>query len=394
MESYWRAIECTTGRDGRLLTVQIQAKGWLGWGLYGKLHWMDRPEDLESIARPQRTLLALIGAPDHVCYRYRLHSFSAALSQAGWRLEPLVLARGMLPGLAELGAVAVADAVVIQRYLLPWWRLDLVRRAARLLLFDFDDAVFFRDSNRRLGPRSSRRTRRFRATLQAADAVLAGNRFLAHQAARVIDKNKVHRFPTCVDVADYRPAVHQRHASAVQFVWIGSRSTAPSLVDARAGLEAAAQRLGRLSMRMVCDWFPDLGPAIEVERRAWTLADEAEDLATADIGVSWLPEHPWSLGKCGLKVLQYMAAGLPVVANPIGIHRELIEHGRTGFLAQTPDEWAAAIERLAAQPELRAEMGRAGRQVVAERYSVDRWGPALADLLDALHAQVGAGPAT
>jgi len=305
----------------------------------------------------------------------------------------LVVARGVLPGLAELGAVAVADAVVIQRYLLPWWRLDLVRRAARLLLFDFDDAIFFRDSNRRRGPKSSRRARRFQATVQVADAVLAGNRYLAHQAARATDKSKVWQFPTCIDVAAYRGAIHERRSSEAKVVWLGSQSTAPSLLDARPNLEAAARRLGGLSLRLVCDWFPDLGPAIAVERRAWTLAGETEDLATADIGVSWLPEHPWSLGKCGLKVLQYMAAGLPVVANPIGIHRELIEHGRTGLLAETPDEWAAAIERLATQPELRATMGRAARQVVAECYSVDRWGPALVDLLNELHAKVGAGPA-
>jgi glycosyltransferase involved in cell wall biosynthesis len=232
--------------------------------------------------------------------------------------------------------------------------------------------------------------RRFRATVRVADAVLAGNRFLVHHAAQLTDKGKIRQFPTCVDLPAYRLAVHARRSREVRLVWIGSRSTASSLLDARTSLEAAAQRLGGLTIRLVCDWFPDLGPAITVEPQAWTLAGETEELASADIGISWLPAHPWSMGKCGLKVLQYMAAGLPVVANPIGVHRELIEHGRTGFLAATPDAWAAAIEQLAASPELRAEMGRAAHQVVAERYSVDRWGPALADLLDNLHAKVGA----
>lgn len=343
---------------------------------------------------PQRTLLALIGAPEHVSYRYRLQAFAHGLAEAGWKLEPLVLARGVLPGLAELGGVAVADAIVLQRHLLPWWRLDLVRRAARLLLFDFDDAVFFRDSNRRLGPQSTRRRRRFGATLRLADAILAGNRFLVDEAARVADQGKVHYFPTCIDRSAYRPATHERRSGQAKLVWIGSRSTAPSLLEAQPGLQLAAQRLSGLTLRMVCDWFPDLSSAIAVERRPWTAAGEAEDLATADVGVSWLPDHPWSLGKCGLKVLQYMAAGLPVVANPVGVHRELIEHGRTGLLAETPEEWAAAIEQLADSPELRAEMGRAARQTVADRYSVERWGPALAELLNGLQCQAGARRAT
>jgi glycosyltransferase involved in cell wall biosynthesis len=334
--------------------------------------------------RPQRTLLALIGAPGHVCYRYRLEAFAPWLAEAGWKLEPVVLARGVLPGLAELGGVAVADAIVLQRYLLPWWRLELLRRASRRLLFDFDDAVFYRDSNRRLGPESSRRSRRFAATLRMADAVLAGNRFLVEQAARETAPSKLHLFPTCIDLTAYPAVTHTRGLAETRLVWIGSRSTAPSLFEARPGLQLAAERLGRLTLHLICDWFPDLGPAIHLERRPWTAAGEIGDLIAADIGISWLPDHPWSLGKCGLKVLQYMAAGLPVVANPVGVHCELIEHGRTGFLAQTPGEWADAIARLAASPELRAEMGQAGRQSVAQRYATAQWGPKLADLLNQL----------
>jgi glycosyltransferase involved in cell wall biosynthesis len=174
----------------------------------------------------------------------------------------------------------------------------------------------------------------------------------------------------------------------VKLVWIGSRSTASSLLDSRPGLELAAASLPGLGLRLVCDRFPDLGAAITVEHRPWSEATEAEELAEADVGISWLPDHPWSRGKCGLKVLQYMAAGLPVVANPVGMHTRLIDHGRTGFLAETPDQWAAAIGRLAASPELRAEMGLAARQFVAEHYSVARW----ADFLPRLLEQLTAGP--
>ena len=89
-------------------------------------------------------------------------------------------------------------------------------------------------------------------------------------------------------------------------------------------------------------WFCGLGPT----------ETEAAELAEGDIGVAWMPDDSWSLGKCGLKVLQYMAAGLPVVANPVGIHREMIVHGETGFIASTPQQWAEAVARLAADPHI------------------------------------------
>ena len=79
---------------------------------------------------------------------------------------------------------------------------------------------------------------------------------------------------------------------------------------------------------------------------AWNEQTEAREIAAGHIGVSWIPDDLWSRGKCGLKILQYQAAGLPVVANPVGAHCEMIRDGETGFLATTPDEWAG--RRLAA----------------------------------------------
>ena len=163
-------------------------------------------------------------------------------------------------------------------------------------------------------------------------------------------------------------------------VWIGQRSTLPSLEQAGDALAAAAGASPGIKLRVVSDCFPQL-PGVDVERRTWDQTSEVRDLATGDIGVSWLPDDAWSRGKCGLKVLQYMAAGLPVVANPIGMHNELIAHGRTGYLAQTPAEWADAIRRLAGDPQQRAKLGAAGRERVEREYSVVRWGAELAAAL-------------
>src|SRR5205807_6528705 len=128
-------------------------------------------------------------------------------------------------------------------------------------------------------------------------------------------------------------------------------------------LAAAATALPGLELRVICNRFPQL-EGIRVVPRQWSMATEAAEVADADIGVSWLPDDPWSLGKCGLKVLQYMAAGLPVVANPVGVQAEIVRDGDTGFLAETPAQWVEAIGRLAGDPHLRVRMGRAARQRV------------------------------
>jgi hypothetical protein len=89
--------------------------------------------------------------------------------------------------------------------------------------------------------------------------------------------------------------------------------------------------------------------------------------------VSWLPDDLWSRGKCGLKVLQYQAAGLPVVANPVGCQNEMIRPGANGFLASEPAEWVEAVRRLAHDHELRRRMGLAARRGVETDYSIAAW---------------------
>lgn len=187
--------------------------------------------------------------------------------------------------------------------------------------------------------------------------------------------------PTCVDHAHYPLARHTRGPASARLVWIGQQSTLPSLGLAGKHLAAAGARLPGLELRVICDHYPDL-PGVRIEPRRWSLESETAELSDADVGVSWLPDDSWSRGKCGLKVLQYMAAGLPVIANPVGMNCEMVVDGQTGFLASTPGEWAAAIERLVSNPRLRQEMGARGRELVERRYSVARWADPFARLVE------------
>jgi glycosyltransferase involved in cell wall biosynthesis len=125
---------------------------------------------------------------------------------------------------------------------------------------------------------------------------------------------------------------------------------------------------------------------LPVDFRPWHETTETADLADADIGISWLPDDAWSDGKCSLKVLQYMAAGLPVVANPVGMQKKLVRPGDTGFLAATPDEWEDAVRQLANDPDLRRRMGLAGRRRLEAEYDVSRGTIAWEQVLQSLEA--------
>jgi glycosyltransferase involved in cell wall biosynthesis len=327
-------------------------------------------------------LIALVESPEHVCCRYRLAAFRPALEQAGHTLELNPWPPSATAHLFWPSSVRQADAVIVQRRLLPRWQLFLLRRAALRLIFDFDDAVFVRDSYSFRGPHSSRRQRRFVSLVRSADAVVAGNAFLRDEAARWTDADHIHIVPTCVEPAAYPLAQHQQR-SHVDLVWIGSSSTLQGLEAIRPLLEDVGRRHPRARLKLVCDRFLDLRQ-LPVVACSWSEDGEATDLAAADIGISWVPDDVWSRGKCGLKVLQYMAAGLPVIANPVGVQATLVRHGENGFLAETADEWQEAIGRLAHDPTLRRRMGEAGRRRVEAEYSVAagaaRWLTLLKDL--------------
>lgn len=325
--------------------------------------------------------LALIEGPNHVCYRYRVEAFAWALAERGIMLEVAPMEHGLVPRMRRLIAARHADVVILQRKLLPIWQLRLLRHLAPRLIYDIDDSLFQRDSYSRKGPESWARLAGFWATIYAADAVTVGNGYLKSRADAYVDSHKVHVVPTCVDLDRYPTARHKRGPATAKLVWIGQRSTLPSLGLAREHLAAACGRLPGLELRVICDHYPDL-EGVSVVRRTWSSDGETAELADADIGINWLPDDSWSRGKCGLKVLQYMAAGLPVVANPVGMNREMIIHGQTGLLASTPHEWGQAIERLASSPKLRQEMGRRGRQLVEERFGVERWAPRFASIVE------------
>src|SRR5581483_10021650 len=169
-----------------------------------------------------------------------------------------------------------------------------------------------------------------------------------------------------VDPGRYRVKSHAP-TNTPRLVWIGSTSTLPYLRQALPTLGEAAGRVPGLRLLIVADASIERAP-LPIDFVPWSVEAEAEALHSGDIGIAPTPQDRWTLGKCGFKILQYMAAGLPAIASPVGANAEIVRPGETGFLPEDPDEWVTAIAQLASDVELRARIGRAARERVEAHY--------------------------
>ncbi len=329
--------------------------------------------------------------------RYRAYLWAEALERLGLRcrvLDPPASAPARAGYYARLLALAPRfDVVFIQKKLLPVPLLSGLRRLNPRLVFDFDDALFARPtdlSEAAWAWRSASDARRFERTLRDVRLVVAGNGYLAEHARR--RNPRVAVIPTAIDLERLPPLPPRRRpADRVVLGWTGRSATLPSLDLIREALAALSRKVGeRFLLRVVADGVdraPCEIPGLVVENVVWTLAAEYTVIDGFDIGLMPLADDPWSRGKCGFKLLQYMSRALPVVASPVGVNREIVEDGANGFLAASEGAWTEKLAALIEDPALGARMGKAGAETVAASYSFSAVIPRLAALL----AEVAAG---
>jgi glycosyltransferase involved in cell wall biosynthesis len=341
-----------------------------------------------------RLVCVLYGGPEHPSSRLRVLQHLGALRERGFEPEIFVAKRNRLAQRAALARRARrADAVLIQRKLFPRWMTPLLLDGAPLF-FDMDDAYFAvspyereRFGERRAARRAAARARRLEAILRRCRGVIAGNRFLADYAAR--HARTVWVLPTAVDLAPFpdaavRAARERRRAAGdgPRLGWIGSRPSLHYLKSIAGPLREICGRHPGARLVQICDAFVDL-PGVPSETIPWSAGREADDLLSLDVGLMPLEDTPFARGKCGLKILQYYAAALPVVCSPVGANLEIVADGETGYLARDAAEWTGALERVLSDPERSRALGEAGRRRVQERYAASRLGAELAALLGA-----------
>jgi glycosyltransferase involved in cell wall biosynthesis len=262
----------------------------------------------------------------------------------------------------------------------------LLARAGSRIVFDFDDAIWVPYRSPSNARWSYLKCFGKTATIcRLSSRVIVGNQYLASYARRF--NTNVFVVPSTIDTDAYAPrrSFGDEDSHPVTIGWTGSHSTVQHLETLRPALARLRQRCGfRLHVIGASSYALD---GVETAVQPWCAESEVLDLHCFDIGIMPLPDGDWNRGKCGMKLLQYMGAGVPAVGSPVGMNTEIIRDGVNGFLASTEDEWVEKLSALIRDRRLRRSMGEAGRQTVEERYSTRVWAPKVGEILESAAAR-------
>jgi len=257
----------------------------------------------------------------------------------------------------------------------------LIARMKVKIIFDFDDAIWLSYLSPANKYFSYLKCFGKTATIcRISRHVMVGNEYLASYARRY--NSHVSIVPTTIETRDYQirsyPPQAQEHPVIIG--WTGSYSTVQHLDTIRSAL-AKLQMRCRFRLMVVGTPTYQLD-GVDILAKSWKADSEISDLQMFDIGLMPLPNDQWSRGKCGLKLLQCMGVGVPVVASPVGVNKEIIKEGVNGFMATTDEEWVEKLTRLIENVEMRRGMGQQGRHFVQQHYSAEIWAPRVLSIFN------------
>ena len=270
------------------------------------------------------------------------------------------------------------DIVFIDREIFDNATTDMERRfrdSCGRLVIDVDDAIFLRYPEK------------FDELMQLADLVVCGNHFL-EEKVRPLNSNICH-VPTCVDLDEYTARSKGPGPGSNPVIgWMGTSGNVKYLSVAAEALRIFASE-AQFELRVVVPEISALNEidmsGVNVVHEPWHPEREVDQLRQFDIGLMPLfPNQEWDIYKCGLKLIQYLAVGVPGIAAPVGVNAEILDNNQNGMAAQTTQEWLTALRFLSGDPEKRRQMGQRGRETVAQKYSIQANYPVLREALQRL----------
>jgi glycosyltransferase involved in cell wall biosynthesis len=299
---------------------------------------------------------------------------------SGKRQSLSALVKAYMSRIGSLLKCRSFDLLWIEKEVLPWlpsWADKLFVNRKIPTVIDYDDAVFHRYDLHDDPLVRAFLGGRIDSVMCWATTVVVGNDYLAGRA-RQAGAHRIEYLPSVVDTNRY--LVRENGTGDFRIGWIGSPITAPYMGLIRNALEETIKQTGaRLALIGAGDQDPLQG--IEKEIIPWSEDTEVAHIQSFDVGIMPLPDGPFEQGKCGYKLVQYMACGLPVVASPVGVNSRIVEPGKTGFLASSSAEWMQTLVMLSQNPSLRKDLGMAGRRKVEREYSLQVSAPRLLEIL-------------
>jgi glycosyltransferase involved in cell wall biosynthesis len=285
------------------------------------------------------------------------------------------LLKGHLRRLRDLLRIARYDLVFIHMWVTPLGTSimeRLVRGLSRRIVFDVEDNVLVgqrlpKGHNPNPIVKLLKGPGKARFLIREADHVITSSPFLNDTCLGINRRRACTYISSSIDTDRFVPVNAYAGTEGMTIGWTGTHSTKMFLDLLRGVFQRLAERV-RFRLRVIGNFEYEL-PGVDLEVVRWTREREVEDLQAIDIGVYPLTLDDWVTGKSGLKAIQYMAFGLPVVATDVGTTPRVVRDGKTGILVRTEEEWLEALERLVRDPALRRRLGEAGREDAVRKYS-------------------------
>lgn len=328
-------------------------------------------------------------AKDGPSSRYRFYQYIPFFQKQGWNIEvsPLLgnnyvrylFHKTQFPFLEIVSAYLNRfmtllrknkyDIIWIEQEAFPWvppFIEKLLIGSKTKIVADYDDAFFHRYDLHKLLLVRLILGKKIDMVMGKAQIVLAGNEYLADRARRNA-RQRIEIFPTVVDTEKF---IRKGSTSEKYFTigWLGSPSTRKYLSLVKDAL-IEIHNLG--NVRIVIVGAGDFKVNdLPIDNITWNEEKEVEEISKFDVGIMPLVDGPFEKGKCGLKLIQYLSCGIPVIGSPVGVNKEIIQHGKNGFQAETNDEWVRYLRLMMLDRDLRKKLGDEGRRLVLQNYSL------------------------
>ena len=280
---------------------------------------------------------------------------------------------GLIKRIIHIFYALSSDYVFIHREVTPLgppifeWILSKILR--KRIIYDIDDAIWLENTSEenRFISRMKMPQKIFKIC-RWSYKVSCCNEFLASNVRTY--NSRVSIIPTTIDTRIWNQVKEVNKNQSLRLGWTGTHSTLPYLLCIRSALEKILKKYPKLIFRIICNKRPEWDiPNLEFLN--WEKSTEIQDLAAIDIGLMPLPSSSWAEGKCGFKILQYFALGIPAVASPVGVNKNLIRSGDNGYLCSGKDEWIRNLDMLINSKELRDQIGNNGRKTLVKHYSME-----------------------
>ena len=272
------------------------------------------------------------------------------------------------------------DLIWLEKETLPWlpaWIEHKLGLSKATYIVDYDDAIFHRYDQYHFKLIRRILGKKIDHVMQYAALVLVGNEYLLERAKKAGAK-RVEVLPTVIDLEKY-PTNPFNNNDIFTIGWIGSPVTSHYLKLVMSALEEFCKK--NTARIVLIGAKKEELPNIPVEYVSWSEETEIKEIRKFDVGIMPLQDNVWERGKCGFKLIQYMACGLPIVGSPVGVNAKIIKHGINGYQAKNTNEWVWALQKIKGDQKLRQKMGRAGREIVEKEYCLQVTAPRLRDLI-------------